>query len=411
MKTQRIMSLAWTQMRRRKLRTSLTALGIIVGVMTMVSISALGSGFRNEVTSRMIQGFEPDIISVLPASDLFTAYGFDYLTLDEAEKISAFTHVEAVMPLQRKGVVLHKPDDHMETRLLGMNFSLMWQIYKNRLSFVEGGLPDPVTNDSVILGYMETPWAHVGDTVRAEIIVRVNGDIEFRNHTFTVKGILDEVGYSGTTPFDRSFIIPLNTCQIIFETQHLDTIIVKVDDPAYSDDVAEEIRDYYEHNVLVLVASQVITTIGGIFTLIELFLMGIASIALLVAGVSILNIMLVSVIERTREIGIMKALGARNRTILSQFLAEAALLGLLGSLIGVGLGWLLAHGIGQVIPNILSSNSLLSYIPAEFTLQPQMTLETVLLAIIFALTVSVIFALYPARKAAKLDPVQALRYE
>ncbi len=411
MKAKRIMSLAWTQMRRRKLRTSLTALGIIVGVMTLVSISALGTGFRNEVTTRMIQGFEPDIISVLPASDLFTAYGFDYLTMDEAGKISAFDHVETVMPLQRKGVVLHKPDDHMETRIIGMNFSLMWQIYNDRLSFAEGSLPDPVTNDSVILGYMGTPWVHVNDTIKAEIIVRVDGDIEFRNHTFTVRGILNEVGYSGTTPFDRSVIMPLNTCQIIHETEHIDTIIVKVDDPAYSDYVADEIRDYYEHNVLVLVASQVIETIGGIFTLIELFLMGIASIALLVAGVSILNIMLVSVIERTREIGIMKALGARSRTILSQFLAEAALLGLLGSLIGVGLGWLLAQGIGQVLPNILSGNSLLSYIPSEFTLQPQVSLESILLAIIFAITVSVIFALYPARKAAKLDPVQALRYE
>jgi len=410
-KAKRIMILAWTQMRRRKLRTSLTTLGIVVGVMTMVSISALGSGFRNEVTSRMVQGFEPDIISVLPASDLFTAYGFDYLTMDEAKKISAFDHVETVMPLQRKGVVLHKPDDHMETRLLGLNFSLMWQIYEHRLNFAEGGLPDPSLNDSAILGYMDTPWAHVGDTVKAEIIVRVGGDIEFRNYTFTVRGILEEVGYSGTTPFDRSLIIPLNMCQIIHDTQHLETIIVKVDDPIYSDSVADHIRDYYEHNVLVLVASQVISTIGGIFTLIELFLIGIASIALLVAGVSILNIMLVSVIERTREIGIMKALGARNRTILGQFLAEAVLLGILGSAIGIGLGWVLAEGMGRVIPNILSSNSILSYIPSEFTLQPQMTLDTVILSTLFALTVSVIFALYPARKAAKLDPVQALRYE
>jgi putative ABC transport system permease protein len=411
MKAKRIMRLAWTQMRRRKLRTSLTALGIIVGVMTLVSISALGTGFQNEITTRMTQGFEPDIVSVLPASDLFTAYGFDYLTMDEADKISTFTHVEAVMQLQRKGVVLHKPDDHMETRLLGLNYSLMWQIYGERLSFAEGGLPDPSYNDSVILGYMDTPWAHVGDTVKAEIIVRVGGDIEFRNYTFTVRGILDEVGYSGTTPFDRSFIIPLNTSQVIHETQHLDTIIVKVDDPTYSDYVADKIRDYYEHNVLVLVASQVISTISGIFTIIELFLVGIASIALLVAGVSILNIMLVSVMERTREIGIMKALGARNRTILSQFLAEAALLGFLGSLIGVGLGWILAYGMGQVLPNILSSNSILSYIPSEFALQPQITLENVLIAILFAIAISVIFAVYPARKAAKLDPVQALRYE
>jgi ABC-type antimicrobial peptide transport system permease subunit len=123
-------------------------LGIIVGVMAMVSISALGNGFRNEVSVRMVQGFEPDIVSVLPSSDLFTTYGFDYLTLDEASKIAKMDGVEAVLPLQRNGVVLLKPPDgHLETRLLGANFSVLRQIYHERLTSlrVDSRTPRPMT--------------------------------------------------------------------------------------------------------------------------------------------------------------------------------------------------------------------------------------------------------------------------
>ncbi len=415
MKAGRILGLAWTNMKRRKFRTSLTALGIIIGIMATVSISALGAGFNDEVSRRLLTGFEPDIISVLPASDLFTSWGFDYLTLEEAEDIEGMAGVVATMPLQMRGGVLYQSDDdseHIETRIIGANFSQLQHIYGHRFNFIEGGMPDPVENDSAILGHLSDPFVHAGDEIKTEILVRNStGGLEFANYTFTVSGILDEVGYSGVTPIDRSLFIPLNTCSVIHNYEWIDVIVVKIENPSQADSIADEIRDYYFDNVLVLVPTQVIEMLEGIFNVINLFLLAIASIALLVAGVSILNIMLVSVMERTREIGVMKALGARNRTILFQFLTEAALLGFIGGLVGIGLGYGLAYALGQLAPRLISALGLESVFGSEFYLLPQPSIQTIVFALSFAIILSIIFALYPARKAAKLDPVQALRYE
>ncbi len=274
-----------------------------------------------------------------------------------------------------------------------------------------------------MIGYLEDPIAGIGDNITTEVFVRIGLGFVYVNFSFTVSGILEAIGSSMMLPFDRSVFIPLETFQSIFNTENIDVILVRVEDPSQADAAAEEISDAFDDQILVLVPTVIIVTVLSVFDIMEVFLLAIASIALLVAGISILNIMLVSVMERTREIGIMKALGAKDRTILSQFLSEAVLLGIIGGIIGIIVGWFLAYGMGLALPLLFSSGMGEGFFGGSgggfggfgnsnsFTLVPVLPFETIFIAIGFAILISVIFALYPARKAAKLDPVKALRYE
>jgi len=159
----------------------------------------------------------------------------------------------------------------------------------------------------------------------------------------------------------------------------------------------------------------VLNILSSVFSIIQLFLAGIAAISLLVAGVGIMNIMIVSLMERTREIGILKALGMKSRTVLLVFLSESVIIGLMGAAIGIGSGWVLANIVAIVFRGggmFMEGNQAVAGAGARgMTITPVLTPTVFLGALAFGVGVSVIFALYPAWRASKLKPVEALRYE
>jgi putative ABC transport system permease protein len=231
------------------------------------------------------------------------------------------------------------------------------------------------------------------------------------SQTFTIIGILKSAGGTGAGSSDNQVIIPLTTARDRVMSRsgtNVDGIYLQATSATAVAEATTQVTNIMllRHHVAVgkedfsvLSQASLLTTATSITGILTVFLGGIAGISLLVGGIGIMNIMLVSVVERTREIGLRKALGARNRDIMSQFLAESSFLSLLGGLIGILLGWLISLIIGQIAS------------ASGTSLNPAVSLNAVLLATLFSIAVGLFFGIYPARRAARLEPVEALRYE
>jgi putative ABC transport system permease protein len=285
-----------------------------------------------------------------------------------------------------------------------------------------GNIPLNPPDDAIVVGKrVSDPWKNT------TILCNVNDTVEIlwpnatarppRNETYTgyVAAILKEVGGFGIGgPSDTNIYIPLSQAESFFGTKECSTIIVKLknSDKAMVDSVSEAITEAFSGEVSVVSATAVLETLSSVFSVLQLFLGGIAAISLLVAGIGIMNIMIVSLMERTREIGILKALGMKSRTVLSVFLSESVIIGMIGATIGIVSGWLLANVVAIVLGggNIAQGNQGNGAF-ASMTITPVLTPTVLLGALVFGVGISVIFALYPAWRASKLKPVEALRYE
>jgi putative ABC transport system permease protein len=422
MKATKVLAIAWDNLKQRKLRTSLTTLGVIIGITTIIAIASLGEGFRLEVRQRLEQGFELDVLIVFPGS--FTAGLMGGFNQANIEDIAGIDNVTAVTPL----ITLPTAELYNETggklgafTVGAVNFTEIREILPLRFRLLNGTFPEPHENQTIVLGYKaskvnETIVAGVGDDV--SLIVK-SGDYVIYNITFTVSGVLDKGGTSGITNFDYWAFIPMETALEVFfkdKPEPYQIILVRVSNPQASESVAKEIENLFPpYRITVFVPSALMRQVDNILNVVQLFLVAIGSISLLVAGVGIMNIMTVAVMERTREIGILKAIGAKSRTVLGMFLAEAVLVGVIGGFIGAFTGYGLSYGLAQALSSFMQPQRQEMVLQAPetqgLTVNPVFSPEWTVIAIVFAIIVCIIFGLYPARKAAKLNPVEALRYE
>jgi len=426
MRWKRIFSMASENMKQRRLRTSLTTLGVIIGISAIIALASLGEGFRTTVKNRMEQGFELDVLTVIPGT-LFAGYRPQRFTEIEIKSVSQVANVSiATSVMQIGNVTLYKGNEKVSAFVAAaVNFSEFQEVFSDRFRFEEGGVPEHVGNDTLVLGRKvnypneaEPAFARFNDTVTVtlgNIPISYPPYVKLENYSFTIAGILQKTGTPGLTNFDYWAFIPLDSARKIYGTNSSDLIFVKVPNPEFSESVAEDIEDLFPpYQITVLVPLSFIQQVDFILNVIEIFLTSVASIALLVAGIGIMNIMTVSVMERTREIGILKAIGAKNRTVLTMFLAETILIGLAGSLTGVLTGYGLAHILSYVLSGFFTPRHGSAFQTPEtpgMSITPIFSFQWTVGALAFGTLICILFGLYPARKAAKLDPVEALRYE
>jgi putative ABC transport system permease protein len=426
MKVERILAFAWRNMKQRRLRTSLTTLGVVVGITAIIGIAALGEGFRVGIKNRMQQGFELDILVIIPGSFTAGIGEFEPQDLENVRNVSGVELAAAVITIPEASLYNHEGTKLNALTVAGVNFSEITSMLPERLVPLEGEIPLNDVNDTIILGYKacflnETEsLVKVGENVTLQIKARMPyppySEVSI-NKTFTVAAILGKSGTPGLTNFDYWAFIPMGAAVNITRKEAYNIILAKVSDPEQSEEIAREIEDTFEnpYAVSILVPVAFMRQVDNILNFVQLFLTAIASLSLLVAGLGIMNIMTVSVMERTREIGIMKAIGAKDRTVLLMFLSEAILIGVIGGLIGVLAGFGLSHVLAYMISSFMRPQGQNTAIRAPETgrleIAPLFTPEWAIFAVLFGIVVCIIFGLYPARKAAKLNPVEALRYE
>ncbi|CQR71860.1 Macrolide export ATP-binding/permease protein MacB [Sporomusa ovata DSM 2662] len=388
-----------------KLRSILTMLGIIIGVGAVIAMVSIGMGVRDKV-SNSIASLGSNLIIVIPgaasSSGVRQAAGTNItLTLKDAEAMAREVY----------GIGEVAPSVSKQYQMVAGNM--------NWTTNVQGTTPEylEVRNLSVQAGSFITDEdvetrnrvAVIGTTVASNLFTNINPigqSIRINNAPFTIIGVLESKGQSaGGQDQDDTVIIPLTTAQErMMGITYVQTISVQAANSEVVDQVQEGITsllrarhditadktdDFTVRNLASVMATAQETT--GTITLL---LGSIAAISLLVGGIGIMNIMMVSVTERTREIGIRKALGARYSNILMQFLIEAIVIGVIGGAIGIVTG----IGISYAISSVAGWNTVITATP-------------ILVAFGFSVGIGLFFGLYPARKAALLNPIDALRYE
>ncbi len=391
-----------------KLRSALTMLGIIIGVSSVVLMIAIGQGAQRSVTSR-IQSLGTNLLTVSPGSPNQTNVRFGGggggqgggLTRDDVAAIREHvTGLSGVSP-------------EVSSRMQVINGPL------NMSTSIQGVTPDYTTvrNASVAYGSFITEEniqqmdkvAVLGQQALTTLFPDdpdpLGKDIRIQNTIFTVIGVMQSKGQQGFQNLDDMILIPLSTMQARVTGQTaVSTVGVSVADQAEMSKKQAEItavllnahgiNDVSKQNFTVLNQADAVETLNQVTGIFTLLLGGIAAISLLVGGIGVMNIMLVSVTERTREIGIRKAIGAKKRDILLQFLVESTVLSVLGG----GIGVLLSIGGSWLVK-------------AYAGFDASVTLSPIVMAFAFSIGIGIFFGMLPAWKAAKLRPIEALRYE
>jgi len=412
MKIANSLTTAFMGLKTNKTRSILTILGIVIGITAIILIVSLGKGAQNLILSQ-IQGLGSKTLVVIPGrepkgpSDAAQIFSDSLKEKDynELQKKSNVPTLSGIMPIVFGGANASYQSETYRLTLFGASEIVgeMFDLHTQAGEFFTQEEIKGLSNGVVI-----------GSKVKEELFGdsdAVGQKIKMKDKSFRVIGVLPKKGQASFFNFDETAIIPYTTAQkYIFGIHYFHRFIIEADsDKNIAQTVRDvqitlrnlhEITDPEKDDFFVQTQADLVLRLGIITSALTLFLVSVAAISLLVGGIGIMNIMLVSVTERTREIGLRKALGATERDILTQFLFESITLTGIGGLAGIALGATLSFIISLIIKSV-----------STFGWEFSFPLSAALLGFFVSASIGLIFGIYPARKAARKHPIDALRYE
>ncbi|NUN11032.1 ABC transporter permease [Candidatus Micrarchaeota archaeon] len=390
-------------MKHRQLRSWLTILGIVIGIASVVIMISLAQGIQGDIQASLDK-LGSNYVAIAPGSlNIGSAFQFGppklkgILTVRDAEAIA---RVEGVTDVSKNIVLSFTPVEYkkevVNTNVIGVTPSA----YKKFLTiglekgrFIEDGDASGIV---------------IGHNIATDLFdeeIKVGTPLTIKDKTFRVTGVLNSFGQGGNN-VDDSIFLDERAARLIagdsFDKNRVSSILALTDGKTPPSEMSEKISDRLrslhkvkkgDEDFTVLTAESIAQQVGQITGLLTLFLGGVAAISLLVGGVGIANSMFTNVLERTREIGILKAIGASNKEVLQLFLTEAGIIGLIGGLIGIFLAVLASFAI------------------SAFGVSSGVSIGVALFALIFSIGIGMLSGYYPARNAARMPPIQALRYE
>lgn len=400
---------AWRTISENRGRSALTMLGIIIGVGAVVLMTSLGRGAESLILGS-VTDLGPKLIYIMPGSPdegiSGTILAIDRIKMRDYEALTKLDSLEEVTPFLSYDSILVAEGENENVQVHGTNsgYTKLMNFYPERGRFIEDFDLDGAKK-VIVLG-QEVESRLFGDQDSLGKTIKIKG------HSFKVIGIMEEQGGNAFENWDDMAFIPLTTMQsYLFGVDFIQSLMANA-----SGDVDKAIEDIQQtlrrmHNIdnpegdlskddfQVMSQEQALGIFTSVSAILTLFIVMIASISLIVGGVGIMNIMFVSVNQRTREIGLRKAVGATKSDILLQFLVEASALTFIGGLIGV------IFGVG--------TSYLLSFVVVRFQSQWKFLINepALIISLLVSVGIGIVFGLYPARKASQLDPIEALRYE
>ena len=390
-----------------KVRTGLAMLGVIIGIGSVIALMSLGQASQKSVQNQ-IKSLGANLLTIMPGAQRSdgirgAAGGRETLTYDDAKAIQNSSQITSINSVaaeysDRSQIVAGRNNTNSQVSGVTFEYQKIRNINLASGSFISQQHLNSLSKVAVLA-------SQTSEDLFGEGVDPVGQTIRINKISFNVIGLLKSKGGSGPMNQDDRVYVPLTTAQkVLFGVNHLSSIYIEASSEKVMDQARNEIgyfllarhriTDPYQADFSIMSQEDILSTVSEITGTFTTLLSGIAAISLLVGGIGIMNIMLVTVTERTREIGLRKALGAKKKWITAQFLFEAVIItftgGFLGTIFGIGVSFLIANSMD---------------------LPPTLSLSSILLAFGVSGAIGILFGWYPARKAAALEPIEALRYE